>query len=323
VVNVVSSDNSIWNKSEVIINIIKEATQSNTTISINLNNEGPCCDNVGLDLILDNVSSTFNILKSRYEITTANQLPSSKYKEKRIVNYILSGALQKAKTYTPSISSLNKTFGIFIGRSNWQRLGLASYLQDLYCDRSTITFHYDNESTFHLSNFGFDKLISKYPHTLDSVYRLLKTLPLTLDDVRYPILWSDNAYDLDHAYDDIFCEIICETYHSGKSFFITEKTYRCIINKRPFLIQGPKWFLKNLHLLGFKTFDRWWCEGYDQDHSDARYHTLTQHIDWISKQSDTIIQRWYDEMQPILDHNFEVLLNLTNNKIINTEFFYE
>jgi hypothetical protein len=89
------------------------------------------------------------------------------------------------------------------------------------------------------------------------------------------------------------------------------------------MIQGPKYFLKNLRKLGFRTFGKWWCEGYDLDESDARYYTLKQGIDWVASQSDDTIAQWYNEMQETLNHNYDILCNLTNNEILDTEFYYE
>jgi len=323
VVTIITSDSKIWNKEEVITDIIKESMISQDIINIGLNIEGPSCVTSHIDEILNNISKKFNIPSKRFVINTANQISSSQYTEIRYVNDILSGAKKKVTSYTPTYSNLTKTFGIFIGRSNWQRLGLASYLWNNYKNNSIVTFHYDNNIEYHKSNLGLDEFCHKSPNDIDNIFIFLKELPLVYDEVSYPILWSDNAYDLDELYKNIFCEIVCETYFSGRTFFISEKTYRCILNKRPFIIQGPKWFLKNLKKLGFKTFDKWWDEGYDEDPSDARYETLKRNINWIGSQSDQTINGWYEEMQPILTHNYNVLCNLTNETILNTEFYYE
>ena len=320
---IITSDGKIWNKEEVITDIIKESIISQNTIDINLNMEGPSCVTSHIDEILDNISDNFNIPNERFVINTANQISSSKYTEIRNVNGILEGAHQKINTYKATYSTLGKIFGIFIGRSNWIRLGLASYVWNTHKENNIMTFHYNSTDDYHRSNLGLDKFFHKHPEDIDNVFKFLQVLPLTYDDVLYPILWSDNAYNLDALYKDIFCEIVCETYFSGRTFFISEKTYRCILNKRPFIVQGPKWFLKNLRKLGFRTFDRWWDEGYDEDHSDGRYNTLKQHIDWIGSQSKQTIQNWYEEMQPTLEHNYNTLCKLTNNKMFNTDFYYE
>jgi hypothetical protein len=323
-VTVITSDGRIWNESEVILEILAEHINSvNKCIEIDLNSEGPCCVDVGIDTLLDSISSKFNIDKERFVINTANQLPSSKYTEQRKINGILGGALSLCGGYSPSVSNLKNTFGIFIGRSNWQRIGLASYIWKKYKDISDITFHYDNNSDFHINNSGIEDLIHHQYNDIDTMFEFLHVLPLAQGNSSYPILWSDNAYDLRDKYHGIFCEIICETYFSGKTFFVTEKTYRCILNKRPFMIQGPKYFLKNLKKLGFKTFNKWWCEGYDLDESDARYDTLKHGIDWIASQSNDTIEQWYLEMQNTLEHNYDVLCNLTNSEILDTEFYYE
>jgi len=324
VVNIITSDGKIWNKEEAIVSIIKEATRTTNKIQIHLNNEGPCCKHCGIDELISNIILKFNIPSERFVINTLNQIPSSQYTEVRgSKNSSLYGAHSKLQSYVPTYSTLDKIFGIFIGRSNWQRLGLASYLWNNYKNNSIVTFHYDNNIEYHKSNLGLDEFCHKFPNDIDNIFIFLKELPLVYDEVSYPILWSDNAYDLDELYKNIFCEIVCETYFSGKTFFISEKTYRCILNKRPFIIQGPTWFLKNLKKLGFKTFDKWWDEGYDEDPGDARYETLKQNINWIGSQTPQTINDWYEEMQPILTHNYNVLYNLTNETILNTEFYYE
>jgi hypothetical protein len=81
--------------------------------------------------------------------------------------------------------------------------------------------------------------------------------------------------------------------------------------------------LKNLQRLGFKTFDHWWDESYDQDPADARYETFKHAIDWIAGQDNATLYAWYQEMQPILDHNCQVLANLTNQQILSTEFYHD
>ena len=126
----------------------------------------------------------------------------------------------------------------------------------------------------------------------------------------YPILWDQGAFDLEKYYQDIFCEIVCETYFTGRTFFLTEKTLRCIINGRPFMVQGPKWFLHNLKRLGFKTFSNWWDEGYDEDPVDHRLVEIKKVIKDLSTQTPGQLNNMYKSMQAILEHNYQLCLNL-------------
>jgi hypothetical protein len=102
---------------------------------------------------------------------------------------------------------------------------------------------------------------------------------------------------------------------------MTEKIMRSIINRKPFLVQGPQWFLKNLKRLGFQTFSQWWDEGYDEDPWDFRYDGLKLNIDFIASQSQGTIQQWYREMKTVLDHNYDTFLKLTPEQITHTEFY--
>ena len=218
------------------------------------------------------------------------------------------------------ISMLKKRFGFFIGRSNWIRLALGAYLYNNYQADTAMTYHFDIKSDFHLANFGLESLMKYYPADVDSVVKFTKQLPLKEGNYQYPILWDQGALNLDQHYQDLFCDVVCETYFSGRSFMMTEKTMRAIIHRRPFLVQGPQWYLENLKKIGFRTFNEWWPEGYDADAWDFKYQSLKRVIDYIGSQSHNTIACWYKEMQETLDHNYLTFQNLTPDIILNTEF---
>jgi len=118
----------------------------------------------------------------------------------------------------------------------------------------------------------------------------------------------NNFYD---SYNNFFVEVVCETFFSGETFFPTEKTWRPIILKTPFIVQGPTGYLKNLRKLGFKTFSEFWDEGYDEDPPNWSYKEIIKVIEDLSSKSNDEIQRMYIAMQDILEHNYNTLLNLT------------
>jgi hypothetical protein len=184
-----------------------------------------------------------------------------------------------------------------------------------------MTYHYDPKSDYHMANFGLEELLPKSWNDTDFILQFLKKLPLKEHTLEYPICWNLHALELDAYYQKIFCDVVCETYYSGNVFFMTEKTMRAIANRRPFLIQGPIFFLKNLKRLGFKTFDHWWDEGYDEDPWDFKHLALRQNIDFIAQQPRSTIQQWYNEMTPILDHNYNTFLELTHKQILETKFY--
>lgn len=312
------ADSVLWNESLAVSAIIRAVEQGPFTLD--LVTEGPCLESVGLNKLLTNLQ----IDPALVTIKTGNLIRSSSYSEVTDPNTIIELELAQQKLATEvTPKTITKTFGLYVGRSNWIRLALASYLWSKYPTESDIRYHYDPSVDYHRANFGLEHFLSKYPKQIDQASQFFKQLPIAPTTMQYPILWDQGAFDLAEPYQNIFCEIVCETFFSGRCFFFTEKTLRAIVNRTPFLIQGPKWVLHNLKLLGFQTFNRWWDEGYDEDPADFKYEALQHNIDFIAKQSIETLNQWYQEMQPVLDNNINVLKNLTRQKILNTEFYYE
>lgn len=314
-----TSDGVIWNRDRVLADLVNAALVG--PVVVNLNTEGPCLKACGIESLLDLIVEKFNISPDQFIIETTNQIVSSHYKEQRDSFVELDFVRKKARTANNTTSSLNKRFGLFIGRSNWLRLAIASYLNYNYSDITAMTYHYDFTLDHYQENFGLETFYKNFPDEFEQVGQLLKKLPLKdLTEFTYPIQWISGALDLEQYYKQIFCDVVCETYFSGDTFFMTEKTMRPIMFKRPFIVQGPANYLKNLKKLGFKTFDCWWDEGYDEDPANFKYQALKYNIDYIGNQSAETIVRWNTEMQETLEHNYQTLLNLTHKQILETNF---
>jgi len=112
--------------------------------------------------------------------------------------------------------------------------------------------------------------------------------------------------------------VVSETVTNGK--FLSEKIWKPIIGKRPFLLLGPPGSMRGLQDLGFKTFEDFWDEGYnDWRQADAkRYNQLddAKSIDEICKilkelqsYSSDQLTRMYNDMEPILEHNYNHFFN--------------
>jgi hypothetical protein len=97
----------------------------------------------------------------------------------------------------------------------------------------------------------------------------------------------DTNLSLLKFYDQFQIELIVETMCAGITFFPTEKTFRPITGRRPFLMFGPVNFLNNLRGLGFKTYSECWDESYDLYQGQDRW-------DKIKTVIEHIIQHGYD-----------------------------
>jgi len=100
--------------------------------------------------------------------------------------------------------------------------------------------------------------------------------------------------------------LVLETVGEYPHTYLTEKTTKAILTKRPFAVLGGKSPMKNLRRLGFKTFDRWIDESYDDlaTFADRSSHCVTQiksFCDLTPKQ----LQQIAIDMQETLEHNFQ------------------
>jgi hypothetical protein len=214
-----------------------------------------------------------------------------------------------------------KHFGLFVGRSNWLRLWLASYLYNCHQNQTNMTFHYDPELDFHQDHLGLDDLIRFCPELIQSLnpLQLISNCPILDHKVEtYPILMPAHL-NISKVYDSFFLEIVCETYSRGTSFFPTEKTWRPIINRTPFIVQGPKDYLDNLHRLGFQTFSKWFDESHSQDHYSYQPGAICATVAKLATCSIGELEAMYIDMSATLEHNYQVLMSLTNAEV--TEMF--
>jgi hypothetical protein len=85
---------------------------------------------------------------------------------------------------------------------------------------------------------------------------------------------------------------------SGITFFPTEKIFRPITGRRPFVVFGSTHFLNNLRELGFETYSECWDESYDQYQGLERWTRMKCVID------DIICNGYNIELaKEIADHN--------------------
>ena len=87
--------------------------------------------------------------------------------------------------------------------------------------------------------------------------------------------------------------------------FLSEKTFKPIVCHHPFIILGSKGSLKELRKLGYKTFDGWIDESYDELDTWERFEAIIEAIKKIDAIEDKL--EWYKSMEPIIKHNYETL----------------
>jgi hypothetical protein len=121
------------------------------------------------------------------------------------------------------------------------------------------------------------------------------------------------------AHLDCFLNIITETLFDNDSIFLSEKTYKPIYLCQPFIIFGNPHSLKKLKQLGYKTFDKWWDESYDNEIDiNKRFDKIVNILEEISEWDMDKCFEIKKEMQDVLIHNYkhmfktDDILNLFN-----------
>ena len=208
-----------------------------------------------------------------------------------------------------------KIFMCMYHRPTAGRLALAGHLNKNYNEQSIIHFSCDTHDNS-LIHFEFDKLLSYDTASVESAADLLKFFPI-LQSGRDRHTKS-NGYDysdpLTLLYKHILVDIVGETHVSGRTFFPTEKTTRPILLKKPFITFASRNYMLYLRQLGFQTFNEFWDEDYDGFETRDRLLKIYQLVNDIANQPIDILEDMYQRMQPILDHNYNLLMTQSYNR---------
>jgi hypothetical protein len=158
-----------------------------------------------------------------------------------------------------------------------------------------------NEILSDISKTIVEPMILSKQHGDNSQSDRIKEEDIYYFDNSYFSLVQETFFDntLDSSTDDIaFCECI----------FITEKTYRPIYFKHPFILLGVKGSLAGLREYGFKTFSPYFDESYDNIEDPVlRIETALNEVKRLcslSYEEWLTIQR---ELLPIVEYNYNLL----------------
>ena len=120
--------------------------------------------------------------------------------------------------------------------------------------------------------------------------------------------WSNtnaaNQYNID-VYKNSMISFITETMFIQDVVFLTEKIFKPIVMKQPFMLLGAPGNLEYLRSYGFKTFDGIIDESYDRKvNPDARVEAVVEQLNWYCNLSDTEKLDVMRAVEPIVEYNF-------------------
>jgi hypothetical protein len=195
--------------------------------------------------------------------------------------------------------------------------------------------YFSNYFTFEKDGFNLgaahEYLPTKYISMLDTLDKNRNIFPIDLGLVNE---YDDNQIadrthgldkqDIEH-FNNSYFGVITETkyFHdtldfksklhgdlSLDCFFFTEKTYKFINSKHPFIIVGLTGSLEVLRKMGYKTFHPFINESYDQIVNDEeRLDAIMDEVERLCNLSDSDMIEWQNNIMPILEHNYKVLFD--------------
>ena len=204
--------------------------------------------------------------------------------------------------------NFDKIFGIFIHRSSWDRFLISSYLRHNHENDTLQTYHGSLNNPADMINLDLDRLVWMLSCEQKLTDSSIKQINYFLSNL--PILQLQNS-------SWIFVDIVCEKMITGQTFFPTEKTARPLATKTPFLIMAAPNYIKNLRRLGFRSFGQFWDESYDYQQGVQRVFSIQRIIADLAKLDHKQLQDMYQQMRPVLDHNYNVYKALTGEKILS------
>jgi hypothetical protein len=162
-----------------------------------------------------------------------------------------------------------------------------------------------NEFPKHLYNWE-GKMI--YDNELDEI---TKNLPLQV--YNKPNDELDDSFYINRFNDEIcldtFVTVISEAHcaDSDQTMFLSEKTFKLIACRHPFMFLGNKDSLKMMRKIGYKTFDGFIDEGYDSLPTHERLEYLIESIRKVDNIENKI--EWFKSMENIIEHNYNTLIS--------------
>ena len=133
-----------------------------------------------------------------------------------------------------------------------------------------------------------------------------------LEDGMNPIAINEVHQPLEKLYQHTFLSIQAESRFAQPTGNWSEKVIQAIQYKTPFVLLAPPYTLKCMKEFGYRTFDKWWDESYDNEENHLiRFKKIFEILDWIETLPYEELTKMYHEMENVLEHNFRQAIDNT------------
>jgi hypothetical protein len=121
--------------------------------------------------------------------------------------------------------------------------------------------------------------------------------------------WNQSSRHFDSSvWKSSFLHVVSETVVDR--VHLTEKMFKPIVLKQPFVLLNGAGGLEYLRSYGFKTFNDFWSEDYDEiENLDQRLQAVADIVNDIGSCSLSQLEKIRDRLKPILEHNYNWFYN--------------
>ncbi len=152
-----------------------------------------------------------------------------------------------------------------------------------------------------------------YQLFMDNKERITSIPNMFLDTAELHVNQVHVDNGLDQYYEDTYFSIVNETNYFkdfGEGIFLSEKVFKPILKRHPFVLLSRPHSLKKLRDLGYKTFSPYIDESYDDEHDDyKRLFMIVEEIKRLSNLNDNELESFLVAMREVIDYNYNLLLS--------------
>ena len=128
---------------------------------------------------------------------------------------------------------------------------------------------------------------------------------------------QDNEDQLNEYFSKTLVSVVTETHFKSNIISTTEKSFKPIKYKHPFILVGAYRSLEYLKRLGYRTCDQFWDESYDQTaNDDERLLKIVSLCNEISNWSTEQKRTFFDASRDIVNHNYAIMRDKYPNNIV-------
>tara|TARA_R110000868_G_scaffold13414_1_gene62708 strand:- start:38 stop:1417 length:1380 start_codon:yes stop_codon:yes gene_type:complete len=152
----------------------------------------------------------------------------------------------------------------------------------------------------------------------ETIRRFATRCPLIIDgETDNNKMCEDNGHTQAY-YKDTLVSLITETNYDVPECTLTEKSFKPLFNKHPFILIGVPGSVQGLRDLGFKTFGEFWSEDYDTvEDPGERFVEIEKILLEISSWTPEEVLDFKRRVKPILEYNYHMFKEPGSLAVVN------